>query len=150
MYKNAQTNPKNSKIKHNTPVVLCWHEKILKAIRGNGYRFAPKVARSLPKPSRLLWEALVCEKLIPKPTNGRKKLPQHIGCHSMIACQVSWISDEFWIYENLKTRYLNVCARVTVAGCLTFFPVSCMGPKHAPKDIDLIFQPIYMHWSMCM
>ena len=28
MYKKGQTNPKNSKIKHNTPVVLCWHEKI--------------------------------------------------------------------------------------------------------------------------
>ena len=28
---------------HNTHVVLCWHEKkILKAIRGNGYRFIPK------------------------------------------------------------------------------------------------------------
>ena len=21
-----------------------------------------------------------------------------------------------------------------VAGCLTFIPISCMGPKHAPKD----------------
>ena len=26
-----------------------------------------------------------------------------------------------------------------VAGCLTFIPISCMGPKHAPKDKDLIF-----------
>ena len=35
---------------------------------------SPKVALSLPKPSRLLlWEALVCEKLIPKPApNGTK------------------------------------------------------------------------------
>ena len=32
----------------------------------------------------------------------------------------------------------------------TFIPISCMGPKHAPKDTDLNFQPIYMHWSMCM
>jgi hypothetical protein len=68
----------------------------------------------------------------------------------MIACQVSRISDEFRIYWNLKNRYLNVCGRVTVAGCLKFIPISCMGPKHAPKDTDLIFQPIYMHWSMCM
>ena len=30
--------------------------------------------------------------------------------------------------------YLNVCGRVTVEGCLTFIPISCMGPKHAPKD----------------
>ena len=34
--------------------------------------------------------------------------------------------------------------------CLKFIPISCMGPKHAPKDTDLIFQRIYMHWSMCM
>ena len=33
---------KNHKNWHNTPVVLCWHEKNLKAIRGNGYRFVPK------------------------------------------------------------------------------------------------------------
>src|SRR4051812_43331011 len=31
-----------------------------------------------------------------------------------------------------------------------FIPISCMGPKHALKDTDLIFQPIYMHRSMCM
>ena len=33
---------KNHKNWHNTPVVLCWHEKILEAIRGNGYPFVPK------------------------------------------------------------------------------------------------------------
>ena len=38
----------------------------------------------------------------------------------------------------------------TVPWCLKFIPISCMGPKHAPKDIDLIFEPIYMRWSMCM
>ena len=42
MHKNVQTNPKNHKNSYNTPVVLCWHEKNLKAIRGNGYRFVPK------------------------------------------------------------------------------------------------------------
>ena len=35
--------PKNHKKSHNTPVVLCWHDKKLKALRGNGYHFAPKV-----------------------------------------------------------------------------------------------------------
>ena len=33
----------------------------------------------------------------------------------------------------------------TVPRCLEFIPISCMGPKHAPKDTRLIFQPIYMH-----
>ena len=34
--------PKNHKNSHNTPVVLCWMRKKLKAIRGNGYCFVPK------------------------------------------------------------------------------------------------------------
>ena len=43
MHKNVQTNPEKSQNSHNTPVVLCWHEKKnLKAIRGNGHRFVPK------------------------------------------------------------------------------------------------------------
>ena len=42
------------------------------------------------------------------------------------------------------------CRQSKVPWCLKFIPISCMGPKHAPKDTDLSFQPIYMHWSMCM
>ena len=39
----SKQTPKNHKNSHNTPVVLCWHEKKnLKAIRGNGYCFVPK------------------------------------------------------------------------------------------------------------
>ena len=30
------------------------------------------------------------------------------------------------------------------AGCLTFIPISCMGPKHATKHTYLIFQPILL------
>ena len=26
-----------------------------------------------------------------------------------------------------------MCGRLTVAGCLKFIPISCMGPKHAPQ-----------------
>ena len=51
---------------------------------------------------------------------------------------------------NLKTRYLNVCARVTVAGCLTFIPISCMGPRNSAKDTNVIFQPTLVYWSMCL
>ena len=42
-------NPENQKNSHNTPVVLCWHEKKLKAIRGNGYHFVPKGGTFPPK-----------------------------------------------------------------------------------------------------
>ena len=39
----SKRTPKIHKNSHNTPVVLCWHEKKkLKAIRGNGDRFIPK------------------------------------------------------------------------------------------------------------
>ena len=41
---------------------------------------------------------------------------------------------------------VSQCLRPSDGGrVLKFIPISCMGPKHALKDIDLIFQPIYMH-----
>ena len=46
--------------------------------------------------------------------------------------------------------HLNVLRANNGALLFEFIPIACMGPKHAPKDTDLIFQPIYMHWSMCM
>ena len=75
----SKRTPKITKI--HTTLLLFYVDtrKKLKAIRGNGYRFIPKRGRSLPKPSRLLWEALVCEKLIPKPApNGTIFLPRHV------------------------------------------------------------------------
>ena len=68
--------------------------------------------------------------------------PRHVASRE-------WLT-EIWIYYNLKTRHLNVLSAINGARCLKFIPISCMGPKHAPKDTYLIFQPIYMHWSMCM
>jgi len=35
-------------------------------------------------------------------------------------------------------------------GVWNSFPFLAWDRKHAPKDTDLIFEPIYMHWSMCM
>ena len=71
MHKNVQTNPKKSKI--HTTLLLYYVDtrKNLKAIRGNGYRFVPDVPYR--KPSCLLWEALVCEKHIPKPAQMGQK-----------------------------------------------------------------------------
>ena len=151
MYKKAKRTPKIPKL--NTTLLLFYVDtrKNLKAIRGNGYRFVPKGGTfptetiMLAVRSSGLWEAYT--QTCPKWDN---KFSTACCCRSMIACQVSWISDVFWIYSNLKTRYLNVCGRVTVAGCLKFIPISCMGPKHATKDTDLIFQPVYMHSRMCM
>ena len=45
-------------------------------------------------------------------------------------------------FKNKKSQCLQPSDG---AECLTFVPISCMGPKHATKDTDLNFQPIYMH-----
>ena len=56
--KMSKRSPKNHKNSHNTPVVLCWHEKKMKAIRGHGYRFVPK-GRTFPTENH----HACCEKL---------------------------------------------------------------------------------------
>ena len=142
---------KSPKNWHNAPVVLCWHSKNFESNKRQRISFRPQrwhvPYRNHHTCCKKLW---FVRRLYPKPDpNQTKNLPRHVRCHSMIACQVSWISDEFWIYWNLKTWYLNVCGRVTVEGCVKFIPIY-MGPKHATKDTYLIFQPVCMHWRMCM
>ena len=90
----SKRTPKNHKKSHNTPVVLCWHEKKkLKAIRGNGYHFVhkgetfPTETIMLVVSSSGLWEAC--------------------SCRSLIACQVSWISDKFWYKLLAKPKILS-------------------------------------------
>ena len=144
MYKNVQTNPEKSP-KIDTTLLLFYVDmrNFLKAMRGNGYHFVPKLWRYLPKTIMLvvrssgLWESYA--QTYPK---WDKKIPTACWGRSMIACQVSCISEKFWILK-FKTRYLNVCGRVTVAGCLKFIPVSCMGHKHPPMDTYMILQPIH-------
>ena len=52
-------------------------EFFLNAISGSGYRFVPK-GGMFPTETITLVEALVCEKLIPKPApNGTNILPRH-------------------------------------------------------------------------
>ena len=54
-------------------------EKKLKATRGNRYRFVPKGGTFPTETITLVGEALVCEKLIPKPaSNGTKFSPRHV------------------------------------------------------------------------
>ena len=56
---------------------------------------SPKVGRSLPKPSWLLWEAYTktCPQL-------DKNFTTAWWCCSMIACQVSWIHTSFGLTRN--------------------------------------------------
>ena len=74
MYKNVQTNPENSKIEQNTPVVLWWHSKDFESNKRQRISFRPQ-----------RWHVpyrnhhACCEKLIPKPApNGTKNLPRHV------------------------------------------------------------------------
>ena len=147
----SKRTPKNSKSKHNTRVVLCWHSKFLKAIRGNGYRFVPKCGTfptetiTLVVRSPGLWEAYTqtCPKWDEKIYRGMLML-LHDSMPSFMNFRRVLDLIEF-------KNQVSQCLRPSGGGgCLKFIPISCMGPKHAPKDKDLIFQPIYMHRSMCM
>ena len=75
----SKRTPKNHKNSHNTLVILCRHEKKLKAIRGNGYRFVPKGGTFPTENHHACCEkAPVCEKHIPKPAPNRTKF---VPCH---------------------------------------------------------------------
>ena len=120
MHKNVQTNPeKSQKLTQHSCCSMLTREKKLEAIRGNGYRFIPKGGTfptetiMLVVRSSSLWEAY--PQTCPK---WDKNFTTACWCRSMIACQVLWISDEFWIYYNLKTRHLNVLKAIN--GALVF------------------------------
>ena len=97
--KMSKRTPKIPKL--NTTLLLFYVDtrNFLKAIRGNGYRFGPKGGTfptetiTLVVRSSGLWEAYT--QTCPKWDNF---FTTACWCRSMIACQVSWISDEFWIY----------------------------------------------------
>ena len=146
MHKNVQTNPeKSQKLTQHSCCSMLTREN-LKAISGNGYHFVPKGGTFRTKNHHACCEKLRFVRSMTQTCHKWDKIcTTACWCRSMIACQVSWISDDFWIYLNLKTRYLNICGRVMVVGCLKFIPFSCMGPKHATRDTDLNFKPIYMH-----
>ena len=114
MHKNFQTNPEKSQklTQHSCCSLLTW-EKNLKAIRGSGYRFIPKGGTFPTKTTRLvvrrsgLWEAY---------TQTSPKWDKTFTTTCWFPpCQVSWISDEFWIYQDFKIRYLNVLPAINDA-----------------------------------
>ena len=78
--KMSKWTPKNSKIKHDTHVVLCWHENKFESNKRQWISFRPQ-RWDVPyrKPSCLLSETPVCEKHIPNPApNGTKFVPRHV------------------------------------------------------------------------
>ena len=148
----SKRTPKNHKNSHNTPVVLCWHEKKIESNKRQWISFRPQ-RWDVPyrKQSCLLWEAPVCEKHIPKPApNGTKFVPRHVDA---APCSMpSFMNFRRVLYllefKNQASQCFAGNQRCPVVW--NSFPFLAWEPKHAPKDTDLIFQPIYMHWSMCM
>ena len=137
----------------NTTLLLFYVDtrKFLKAIRGNGYHPITK-GGTFPIENH----HACCEKLwfvrclYPNlPQMGQKF---HHGMLMPFDDSMPSFMNFRRVLDLLefKNRYLNICGRVTVAGCVKFIPISCMGPKHATKHTYLIFQPVYMHWRMCM
>ena len=96
MHKNVQPNlEKSQKFTQHSCCSMLTQEKNFKVIRGNGYRFVPKVARSLPKTIMLvvrssgLWEAYTqtCPKC-------DKFFTTACWCRSKIFCTTSHRVDD--------------------------------------------------------
>ena len=136
MYKKAKWTQKILRL--NTTLLLFYVDtrKIVKEIRGNIYHFVPKGGTS---PTETI--TLVVRSLYPNlPQMGQKI---YYGMLMPLHDSMPILMNFRRVLDLLafKTKYPNVCGRVTVAGCLTFIPISCMGPKHATKDTHLIFNP---------
>ena len=87
--------------KNHTTLLLFYVDmrKFLKAIRGNGYRFVPKGGTFPTKTIMLVLRRSGLSKAYTQTGPKWDKIfTTTCWCFSMIAWQVSRISDEFWIY----------------------------------------------------
>ena len=150
MHKKSKRTPKNHKNWHNTPIVLCWHYKFFESNKRQWISFRPK-GGAFPTETIMLvvgspglWEAYT-------QTCPNWEFFYH--------CMLMLLHDSIPSFMNFR-RVLDLLeVKNQVSQCLQpsdggrvfkFIPIFCMGPKHAPKDTNLIFQPIYTHWGMCM
>ena len=147
MQKNVQTNPKKSqKFTQHSCCSMLTREKKLKAMRGNGYRFVPK-GGTFPTENH----HACCEKLrfVRSIYPNLPQMGQNLY-HGMLMP----LHDSMPSFMNFRRvldllefkNQVSQCLRPNDGhGCLKYIPISCMGSKHAPKETNLIFQPIYMH-----
>ena len=143
--------PKNHKKWHNTPVVLCWHEKKNESNKRPWISFRPiRSDGPYRKPSCLLWEAPVCEKHISKPDPNETK-KYHVMWMPLHDSMPSFMNFR-WVLDLLELKnQVSQCLRPSDGSRVFEIHSQFLhGPKNAPKDTYLIFLPIYMHWSMCM
>ena len=111
MHENVQTNPeKSQKLTQHSCYSMLTRENFQKQEEAMGIVSAPKVGRSLLKPSCLLWEALVCEKHIPKPAPNRQKnyqdmlMPLHDSMPSFM--NFIWVLD-LLEFKNKESQCLQ-------------------------------------------
>ena len=126
-------------------------EKNLKAIIGNGYRFIPKGGTFPTENHYACYENLLFVRSI---YPNMPKMGQNLYHGMFMPLHESMPSFMNFIRVldllEFKTRHLNVLPAIIGAMVFEIHSHFLHGPKHAPKDTDLIFQPIYMHWSMRM
>ena len=148
MHKNVQTNPeKSQKITQHSCCSMLTREKKLKAIRGNGYRFVPKGGTFPTENHHACCEQLrFVRSIYPNlPQMGQNLYHGMLmPLHDSMPCFMNFRRVlDLLEFKNQASQYFASNQRCP--GVLKFIPISCMGPKHAPKDKDLIFQQIYMH-----
>ena len=150
MSKRTRKTHKNS---HNTPFVLCWHEKKIESNKRQWISFRPQ-RWDVP----YLNHHACCEKLwflrsiYPNlPQMGQKfyqgmLIPLHDSMPNFM--NFRRVLD---LLEFKNQAFERFAGNQQCPGVWNSFPFLAWDLiKHAPKDTYLIFQPIYMHWSMCM
>ena len=152
MHKNFQTNPKKSQnFTQQSCCSMLTREKNLKAIRGNGYRFVPKGGTFPTEKNHACCEKLQFVRSI------YPNLPQ-MGqnfYHGMLTTLHDSM-PRFMNYRQVldllefKTRHLNVLPAINGALVFEIHSHFLHGTQACTQDTYLIFQPIYMHWSMRM
>ena len=147
MCKNVQMNPEKFQnwTQHSCCSMLTL-EKKLKSSRGNGYRFIHKGERFPTETIRLvvrssgLWEAYT--QTYPK---WDKKFT--MACWVPFHDSMPGFMNFRWVLDLLEFKnQVSQCLWPSDGGrVFDIHSNSCMCPKHATKETNLNFQPIYMH-----
>ena len=144
MSKRTSKNPKNW---YNTPIVLCWHDKFFESNRRQQISSCPQrwyvPYRNHHACCDKLWFVRILYPILPQMGQffyHGMLMPLHDSIPSFMNFRRVLDLPEF-----KKPGISMFCQQSTVPLCLKFIPISCIGPKHAPKDTYLIFQSVYMH-----
>jgi hypothetical protein len=89
-------------------------------------------------------------------------LPRHMCAFTWHHSKFHEFLIEFWIYENLETKFLDICGRANMLRCLKFVLISCMWPNtciqgciydfsthFAAPDLVIVDQIWIMHIKEC-